>query len=152
MLLTKRATCSFKDVEPVVIIIVITLELGIIESQEQLKREFLNHFYNTCRVVSMIELTSSRQWKDEPMIDYIHRWMNLSLNYKEQLFESASIDICIQWMKWDLCCIFQGIQPKTFEEVAVRALDIDVNMLDAGNLAPLVQEPKKGNEKQEFQK
>ena len=49
------------------------LEPRTIDSWEQLEREFLNHFYSTRRVVSMIELTSSRQWKDEPVIDYIHK-------------------------------------------------------------------------------
>ena len=36
------------------------IELGTIDSWEQLEREFLNRFYSTHRVVSMIELTSSR--------------------------------------------------------------------------------------------
>ena len=40
------------------------LEPRTIDSWEQLEREFLNRFYNTRCVVSMIELTSSRQWKD----------------------------------------------------------------------------------------
>ena len=48
------------------------LEPRIINSQEQLEQEFLNHFYSTRRTVSMIELTSSRQWKDEPVVDYIN--------------------------------------------------------------------------------
>ena len=37
------------------------LEPKTIDSWEQLEREFLNCFYSTRRVVSMIELTSSRQ-------------------------------------------------------------------------------------------
>ena len=71
------------------------LELGTIDSWEQFEREFLNHFYSTHRVVSMIELTASRQWKEEPVIDYIQRWRNLSLNCKERLSESAALDMCI---------------------------------------------------------
>ena len=59
------------------------LESGTIDSWKQLEREFLNRSYSTRRVVSMIELTSSRQWKEEPVIDYIHKWRNLSLNCKE---------------------------------------------------------------------
>ena len=71
------------------------LEPRTIDSWEQLEREFLNRFYSTRRVVSMIELTASRQWKEEPVIDYIHKWRNLSLNCKEQLSESAALDMCI---------------------------------------------------------
>ncbi|WRX10056.1 Retrotransposon gag domain - like 10 [Theobroma cacao] len=49
------------------------LEPGMIDNWEQLEHEFLNCFYSTRRVVSMIELTSSCQWKDDLVIDYIHR-------------------------------------------------------------------------------
>uniref|UniRef100_A0A2N9IVU3 Retrotransposon gag domain-containing protein n=1 Tax=Fagus sylvatica TaxID=28930 RepID=A0A2N9IVU3_FAGSY len=46
-------------------------------------------FYNTRRIVSMVELTNSKQWKKEPVIDYIQRWRNLSLNCKDQLSETS---------------------------------------------------------------
>ncbi|KAM1954133.1 hypothetical protein ACFX16_023838 [Malus domestica] len=55
------------------------LEPESINSWEQLEREFLNRFYSTCRTVSMLEITSTKQWKDEPVIDYINRWCTLSL-------------------------------------------------------------------------
>ena len=128
------------------------LEPSTIDSWEQLEREFFNRFYSTHRVVSMIELAASHQWKEEPVIDYIHRWKNLNLNYKEWLSESAALDICIQGMKWGLRYILQGIKPKTFKELATRAHHMEVSMSDAGNLAPLVQEPKKDKEKQELRK
>ncbi|TYK07169.1 ty3-gypsy retrotransposon protein [Cucumis melo var. makuwa] len=44
-----------------------------IDSWEQLERDFLNRFYNTRRIVSMMELTNTRQRKGEPIIDYINR-------------------------------------------------------------------------------
>ena len=100
----------------------------------------------------MIELTASRQWKEEPVIDYIHKWRNLSLNCKEQLSESAALDMCIQGMKWGLRYILQGIKPKTFEELATHAHDMEVSMSDIGNLTPFIQEPKKGKEKQKLRK
>lgn len=44
-----------------------------INNWDQLEREFLNRFYSTRRTVSMLELTSTKQWKDELVFDYINR-------------------------------------------------------------------------------
>ncbi|KAL0349343.1 UNVERIFIED_CONTAM: hypothetical protein Sangu_1162100 [Sesamum angustifolium] len=57
-----------------------------------------NAFDCTRRTVSMVELTNSRQWKEEPVIDYINRWRNLSLNCKDRLSEVSTIKMCIQGM------------------------------------------------------
>ena len=46
------------------------LEPESIDSWEQMEREFLNRFYNTRCTVSMLKLTNTKQWKDEPMVDY----------------------------------------------------------------------------------
>ncbi|KAA0059902.1 retrotransposon gag protein [Cucumis melo var. makuwa] len=54
-------------------------------SWEQLEKEFLNRFYSTRRTVSMMELTNTKQRKEEPIIDYINRWKALSLDCKDRL-------------------------------------------------------------------
>ncbi|KAM2855829.1 hypothetical protein PS2_000252 [Malus domestica] len=41
----------------------------------------------------MLELTSTKQWKDEPVVNYINRWRSLSLDYKDQLFKTSAIEI-----------------------------------------------------------
>ncbi|KAK4381756.1 hypothetical protein Sango_2937800 [Sesamum angolense] len=75
----------------------------------------------------MVELTNSRQWKEEPVVDYINRWRNLSLNCKDRLSEASAIEMCIQGMHWELCYILQAIKPNTFEELATRAHGIEMS-------------------------
>ena len=68
---------------------------GSIDSWNQMEREFLNRFYSTQCIVSMMELTNSKQWKEKLVINYIQRWRNLCLNYKDKLFEASAIEMCI---------------------------------------------------------
>ncbi|KAI5320108.1 hypothetical protein L3X38_039816 [Prunus dulcis] len=61
-----------------------------------MEREFLNRFYSTRRSVSMLELTSTKQRKDEPVVDYINHWRSLSLDCKDRVSELSAVDMCIQ--------------------------------------------------------
>ncbi|KAK4383806.1 hypothetical protein Sango_2741900 [Sesamum angolense] len=109
--------------------------------REQLEQEFLNRFYSTRRTVSMVELTNSRQWKEEPVVDYINRWRNLSLNCKDRLSEPSAIEICNQDMHWGLRYIFQGILPKSFKKLTTGAHDMELSITSSGVEGPLVQKP-----------
>ncbi|KAH7865724.1 hypothetical protein Vadar_010358 [Vaccinium darrowii] len=119
------------------------LEPGTLDTWEQLEQEFLNRFYSTRRTVSMVELTNACQWKDEPVVDYINRWRHLSLNCKDRLSESSGIEMCIKGMQWDLHYILQGIQPKTFEELATRAHDMELSIATNGRRGLPTQEYRK---------
>ncbi|KAM2838647.1 hypothetical protein COP1_030341 [Malus domestica] len=87
--------------------------------------------------MSMLELTSTKQWKDEPVMDYINRWRNLSLDCKDRLSEISSIEMCIQGMQWGLQYILQGIKPRNFEELATRAHDMELSITHHGKNEPI---------------
>ena len=42
-----------------------------------MEREFLNHYHSTQNIVSMMELTNMRQWKNELVVNYINHWHSL---------------------------------------------------------------------------
>ncbi|KAA0034813.1 ty3-gypsy retrotransposon protein [Cucumis melo var. makuwa] len=109
------------------------LEPKSIDSWEQLERDFLNRFYSTRCIVSMIELTATKQRKGEPVIDYINRWRALSLDCKDRLTELSAVEMCTQGMHWGLLYILQGIKPRTFEELATRAHDMELSIANRGN-------------------
>ena len=88
----------------------------------------------------MMELTNTKQWKDEPVIDYINRWRSLSLNCKDRLFEISAVKMCIQGMHWRLLYILQGIKPQTFEELATRAHDMELSISSHGSTNPSILE------------
>ncbi|KAK3035018.1 hypothetical protein RJ639_033932 [Escallonia herrerae] len=81
------------------------IEPESIDCWEAMEREFLNQFFSTRRSVSMMELTNTRQWKDEPVADYINRWRSLSLDCKERLSEISTVEMCMQGMHWGLLYI-----------------------------------------------
>ncbi|KAL0303151.1 UNVERIFIED_CONTAM: hypothetical protein Sradi_6183200 [Sesamum radiatum] len=77
--------------------------------------------------VSMTELANQHQGKDEPVLDYINNWRNLSLNCKDTLSEISAVELCIQGMHWELRHNLQAIKPKTFGELATRAHEIEMS-------------------------
>ncbi|KAG8390921.1 hypothetical protein BUALT_Bualt01G0133900 [Buddleja alternifolia] len=127
----------------------VNLEPESIDSWDQMEREFLNHFYSTHRTVSMIEFTNAKQWKDEPVVDYINRWRALSLNCKDKLSEISSVEMCIQGMHWGLLYILQGIKPRNFKELATCAHDMELSIANHGANFPLEDQRKK---KKDFKK
>ncbi|KAA0048246.1 ty3-gypsy retrotransposon protein [Cucumis melo var. makuwa] len=80
----------------------------------------------------MMELTNTKQWKGEPVIDYINRWRALSLDYKDRLTELTAIEMCTQGMHSGLLYILQGIKPRTFEELATHAHDMGLSIGSRG--------------------
>ena len=121
-----------------------------IDNWEQLEREFLNQFYSICHTVGTIELTNSKQWNDEPVVDYINRCHSLSLDRKDRLSEISVVETCIQGMHWGLLYILHRIKPRTFKELATHAHDMELSISSHGNTKPPVLEERK--ERREIRK
>jgi len=101
------------------------LEPESINSWGKMEQEFLNRFYSTQRTISMTESTNTKQWKDEPVLDYINRWRALSLDFKDRLSETFAMEMCTQGMVWDLLYVLQMSKPWTFQELATKAYDME---------------------------
>ncbi|KAH9602429.1 hypothetical protein KSS87_013028 [Heliosperma pusillum] len=93
-----------------------------------MENEFMNRFYSTRRIVSMSELTNKTQWEGEAVVEYINRWRALSLECKDRLSETSAVEMCINGMNWDLLYILNGIKPKSFQELATRAHDMEITI------------------------
>ncbi|GKV35504.1 hypothetical protein SLEP1_g43762 [Rubroshorea leprosula] len=112
------------------------LPAGLVDSWDQLEREFLKRFYSTKCTVSLPELVNTKQKKYESMTDFIERWRNLILNCREKISEISSIDMCVQGMHWGLLYNLQANMPHTFEELATRAHDLEIQIARHGNFLP----------------
>jgi len=88
----------------------------------QTEQEFLNRFYSIQHPVSMTELTNTKQWKDEPVLDYINHWCTLSLKCKDQLSETSAMEMCTQDMVWNFLYVLQMSKLRTFQELATRRM------------------------------
>ncbi|CAL2246851.1 unnamed protein product [Prunus armeniaca] len=89
----------------------IDLEFESLDSWDQMERKFLNRFYSSCRTVSMMELTYTKQWKDEHVVDYINRWRSLSLDCKDMLLEISTVEMCIQGIIGGYFKFYKGLNP-----------------------------------------
>ncbi|KAK3000881.1 hypothetical protein RJ639_022427 [Escallonia herrerae] len=133
---TKKCVDWYIDIEP-----------ESIDYWEAMEREFLNRFYSTRRSVSMMELTNTKQWKDELVVDYINKWRSLSLDCKERLSEISTVEMCMQGMHWGLLYILQGNRPTSFEELATRAHDMEISIANHSGNSPALPDPRKERKK-----
>ena len=91
----------------------------------------------------MTELTNTKQWNDKPILDYINYWHALSLECKDPLFEASAVEMCAQGMEWDLLYFPHMSKPRTFQELATKAHDMDMTMANCYSQASNTSEARK---------
>ncbi|KAL0446043.1 UNVERIFIED_CONTAM: hypothetical protein Slati_1732200 [Sesamum latifolium] len=124
----------------------VDLEPKSIDGWDKMKRKFLSRFCSTRQTVSMVELTNTRQWKGEPVIDYVNHWRALSLNCKDKLLMASAIEMCIQGIHWSLIYILQRIKTRNFEELATRAHNMELSIANHNPKFPVSCQNKKSND------
>ncbi|XP_059628891.1 uncharacterized protein LOC132271510 [Cornus florida] len=60
-----------------------------------------------------------------------------------RLSEISAVEMCMRGMYWGLLYILQGIKPRTFEELAMRAHDIEISMKSHEGKSPVATVPSK---------
>ncbi|KAK3043384.1 hypothetical protein RJ639_002686 [Escallonia herrerae] len=119
------------------------LELESLDFWEEMEQEFQNCFYSTRRSTGMMELTNTKQQKEEHVVDYINRWRALSLDCKERLSEASAVEMCMQGMHWELLYILQGNKPCTFEELETRGHNMEITIASHGGNNFPIGDPRK---------
>jgi len=76
----------------------------------------------------MTELTNTKRWKDEHVLNHINRWRSLSLECKDHLSEPSVAEMCAQGMEWDLLYVLQMSKSRTFQELASKAHDMEMTL------------------------
>jgi len=115
-----------------------------------MEQELLNRFYSRQRVISITELTNTKQYKDEPVLDHINRWRALSLECKDRLSEAFAVEMCTQGMHWNLLYVLQMSKPRTFQESVTKAHDMEVTIASRNDNSFYSTESRK--DKVEFEK
>jgi len=78
-------------------------------------------------MVSISNLTNTRQWDKEPVMDYNNHWRALSLKFKDHLLES-SIEMGAHRMVWEILYALEVSKPKTFQELVAQPHDMELTI------------------------
>ena len=92
-------------------------------------------------------MTNTKQWKDEPVFDYINHWRSLGLKCKDHLSKTSAIKVCAQGMEWDLLYVLQMSNLRTFQELTIKVHDIEMTIANHHGKSSSSYEFKKTNVK-----
>lgn len=75
--------------------------------------------------MSVNELTETKQKPGEPVLNFISRWINLSLYCPQEFVEKQLVGICANNMHYHILKNFLAVPPETFEEFSSKAHNIE---------------------------
>ncbi|KAA0061095.1 retrotransposon protein putative ty3-gypsy sub-class [Cucumis melo var. makuwa] len=117
-------------------------------------KQHVAHFIETCETAGTREDLLVKQfirtlkenaldWYTDLEPESIDSWEQLKRDFLNRFYSTRPVEMCTQGMHWRLLYILQGIKPRTFEELATRAHDMELSIANRGNDDLLVLEVRK---------
>ncbi|KAL0918561.1 hypothetical protein M5K25_010575 [Dendrobium thyrsiflorum] len=115
----------------------------------ELEQLFIQRFISTEYRVTVGELVVTRQRPHEPLLNYIVRWRNLSLQCEPQLQEQHAVEILLKNIEGPIAPYLKGFNIKTFQKLLIKVTSLQDSIPNA--VPPKVEsQPFRRPQRQEF--
>ena len=95
-----------------------------------MQRKFLERFRTVERKITLAELVSLRQKRDESALDFIKRWCDLSMRCDHPPVQEEAVQLCKKGLKLEVSEKLIGENVKTFDHLNSTILKIEMFFAD----------------------